>query len=82
MAYHTIYEASKLVKRDRRTLYKDIKRGRLTATQSATGEAQVETAELIRAYGEISNTLATEATVARAQEATGRRQGYFRNFFA
>jgi len=52
MAQHPISEAARLVQRDRRTLYKDIQRGRLTATMSATGERQVETAELLRVFVE------------------------------
>lgn len=70
MAQHSIAVAARLVQRDRRTLYKDIQRGRLTATLSATGERQVETSELIRVYGELSGTEATAATVAERQEPT------------
>jgi hypothetical protein len=70
MAQHPIAEAASLVNRDRRTLYKDIKRGRLTATTSATGERQVETSELIRVYGNLLAFEATQATVARAQKPT------------
>jgi chromosome segregation ATPase len=70
MAQHTVADAAKLVNRDRRTLYKDIQRGRLTATVSATGERQVEPAELIRVYGELSVAEATTATVAERQELT------------
>ncbi|KJV29115.1 hypothetical protein VI06_10925 [Aquitalea magnusonii] len=70
MAQHSIAEAARLVNRDRRTLYKDIKRGRLTATTSATGERQVETSELIRVYGELVASEATPATVAGGQEET------------
>jgi hypothetical protein len=70
MAQHSVAEAAKLVCRDRRSLYKDIQRGRLTATVSATGERQVETAELIRAYGEFAVAAATATTVAERQEPT------------
>lgn len=70
MAQHSVAEAAKLVGRDRRTLYKDIQRGRLTATVSATGERQVDTAELIRVYGELVGVEATAATVAARQEPT------------
>jgi hypothetical protein len=70
MAQHSVAEAAKLVGRDRRTLYKDIQRGRLTATTSATGERQVETAELLRVYGPFVVAMATEATVAGRQQAT------------
>lgn len=70
MAQHSIAAAARLVLRDRRTLYKDIQRGRLTATTSATGERQVDTAELIRVYGELTGVEATAETVAERQEPT------------
>ena len=70
MAQHSVANAARLVGRDRRTLYKDIQRGRLTATTSATGERQVETAELIRVYGELVVSEETASTVAGAQEPT------------
>jgi hypothetical protein len=71
MAQHSVAEAAKLVGRDRRSLYKDIQRGRLTATLSATGERQVETAELIRVYGEFTVAEETMTTVVERQEPTG-----------
>jgi CII-binding regulator of phage lambda lysogenization HflD len=63
MVYHSISEASKLVKRSTRTLYRDIKKGKLTVTTSVTGESQVDTAELIRVYGEITTNSVTNVTV-------------------
>lgn len=53
MAQLSISEAAKLVARDRKTLYRLIKEGRLSATQDATGTRQVETSELLRVFGEI-----------------------------
>jgi excisionase family DNA binding protein len=53
MAQLSISEAAKLVARDRKTLYRLIKEGRLSATQDATGARQVETSELLRVFGEI-----------------------------
>lgn len=70
MTQHSIAEGARLVGRDRRTLYKDIKRGRLTATLSATGDRQVETSELIRVYGEISVAHPPRATGDGGQDAT------------
>ena len=63
MAYHSISEASQLVKRSTRTLYRDIKKGKITVTTSVTGESQIDTAELIRVYGEINTKNATDVTV-------------------
>ena len=53
MAQLSISDAAKLVERDRKTLYRLIKEGRLSATQDATGARQVETSELLRVFGEI-----------------------------
>lgn len=72
MSQVTISEAAKLVGRDRKTLYKDIKAGRLSATLSATDVRQVDTAELIRVYGELGDTGDSRATVANPQEATAK----------
>lgn len=53
MAQLSISDAAKLVARDRKTLYRLIKEGRLSATQDATGARQVETSELLRVFGAI-----------------------------
>lgn len=51
MTQISVAEAAKLAGRDRKTLYRDIKSGRLSATVSATGDKQVDVAELSRVYG-------------------------------
>jgi len=53
MAQLSISEASKLVSRDRKTLYRLIKQGKLSATVSDSGMSQVETSELLRVFGEV-----------------------------
>lgn len=53
MAQLPISEAAKCVSRDRKTLYRLIKEGKLSATVSATGVRQVDTNELLRVFGEI-----------------------------
>lgn len=55
MALVSITEAAKLVRRNRSTIYRDIERGRLSKTISAEGETQIETSELLRAYGRLHN---------------------------
>ena len=60
MAQIPISEAARLVKRDRKTLYSAIKTGRLTATVSATGDKQIDTAELARVYGPLNTQNATK----------------------
>ncbi|MGI4849380.1 MAG: hypothetical protein ACRYGK_14755 [Janthinobacterium lividum] len=69
MAFVTITEAAKLVRRSRRTLYRDIDAGRLSKTVNADGGATIDTAELLRAYG----SLHMEESGARAsvQDAAG-----------
>ncbi|TFW00536.1 hypothetical protein E4K72_15470, partial [Oxalobacteraceae bacterium OM1] len=53
MALVSITEAAKLVRRNRSTLYRDIERGRLSKTITPEGETQIDTAELLRAYGRL-----------------------------
>lgn len=73
MTQHTITEAAILVGRDRKTLYRAIKEGRLNATLSATGQKQVDTSELLRVFGELkpaSDRPDSRATVAAPQRET------------
>ena len=70
MAVVSIAEAADLVGRDRKSLYRDIKKGRLSATTSATGVRQVDISELVRVYGEIATPCHTAATVAVPQAET------------
>lgn len=73
MTQLSIAEASKLVSRDRKTLYRLIKEGKLSATTSDTGGRQVETSELIRVFGEmrqLGDSRDSRATVSMPQDAT------------
>ena len=73
MPQHTINEAAKLVGRDRKTLYRAIKEGRLSATVDATGQKRVDTAELLRVYGPFSeqqDIRHSRATVSTPQHTT------------
>jgi hypothetical protein len=51
MALVTITEAAKLVRRSRRTLYRDIDSGRLSKTVNTAGATAIDTSELLRVYG-------------------------------
>lgn len=53
MALVSITEAAKLVRRGRATLYRDIEKGRLSKSVSASGESAIETSELFRVYGQL-----------------------------
>lgn len=51
MASITVNKAAELVRRSRRTLYRDMKRGNLSFTTRRDGHRQIETSELERCYG-------------------------------
>lgn len=53
MALVSITEAARLVRRNRSTIYRDIEKGRLSKTVTPDGEAQIDTSELLRAYGSL-----------------------------
>jgi hypothetical protein len=53
MSQLPIATAAKRVGRDRKTLYRLVAQGKLTATVDATGQKQVDTSELIRVFGEL-----------------------------
>lgn len=52
MAQLSIAAAAKLVGKDRKTLYRLVKEGRLSATLCDSGMRQVETSELLRLFGD------------------------------
>jgi hypothetical protein len=52
MTQLSILEATKFCGKDRKTLYRAIKQGKLSATTAISGALQIETSELIRVYGE------------------------------
>lgn len=80
MALVTITEASKLTKKNRTTLYRYIKDGKLSKTTDETGKDKLDTSELLRVFGVLqkdnSNTTnnnekqheATNISVAKIQE--------------
>lgn len=49
--WHTVQEAAQLTGRCRRTLYRDMAAGRVTYAVRANGRREMETSELIRAFG-------------------------------
>ena len=73
MAQVTVSEAAKLVSRDRKTLYRLIKEGKISATVDETGKRQLETSELLRFFGaftENSDKRDSRATVSMPQHET------------
>ncbi|MEQ4694575.1 DNA-binding protein [Providencia manganoxydans] len=62
MALVSISEAARLTGKARSTLHKYIKQGKLsTTTDQNTGSKSIETSELIRVFGKISNSSTTDS---------------------
>ncbi|WP_337137524.1 DNA-binding protein [Morganella morganii] len=62
MALVSISEAARLTGKARSTLHKYIKQGKLsTTTDQNTGNKSIETSELIRVFGKISNSSTTDS---------------------
>lgn len=51
--WHTLQEAATLTGRSRRTLYRDMDAGRVSYQRRPDGRRELETSELIRAYGSL-----------------------------
>lgn len=54
MASHSVTEAAKLAGVTRRTIYRHIKSGRLSASVTGGDNTVIETSELLRVYGALS----------------------------
>lgn len=70
MALVSITEAAKLVRRNRSTLYRDIEKGRLSKTVTPDGETQIDTSELLRAYGRLHSDEEEDDPAAHSRERT------------
>lgn len=71
MAFVSVPQAATLVRRDKKSLYRDIATGKISAVKNAQGRTQIDTAELLRVFGPLqSATDATPATVAIPLNAT------------
>lgn len=75
MAWHTLAQAVKLTGRSRRSLYRDMDAGRLAYRVAHNGRREVDTAELLRAYGafngeaqEVAQPVAQVGTLAEVLE--------------
>jgi len=53
MALVSISEAARLVGKSKRTIYSDLHKGKLSASQDCTDGKSIDTSELIRVYGKI-----------------------------
>ncbi|WP_375291256.1 helix-turn-helix domain-containing protein [Lelliottia sp. RWM.1] len=54
MASHSVTEAAKLAGVTRRTIYRHIKAGKLSASVTSSDNTVIETSELLRVYGVLS----------------------------
>jgi predicted RNase H-like nuclease (RuvC/YqgF family) len=73
MALVSISEAAKLCGKDRKTLYRYIKDGKLSATIATSGTRQVDVSEIIRVFGALQQSRGTGdsgETVAMPQHET------------
>lgn len=69
MALVSVAEAARLVGRDRKVIYRDyLATGKLSASKDARGRMQIDTAELLRVFGQFVNE--TEKSEAKPQEET------------
>lgn len=53
MSYLSIQQAADLYKKNKSTIYRDIKNGLLSASINRSGAKQIHTSELLRVYGEV-----------------------------
>lgn len=53
MSWHSIKQAQELTGKSRSTLYRDMNAGRVSYRTESDGRRRIDTAELIRVYGEI-----------------------------
>lgn len=60
MACHTLSESAKLTGKSRRTIQRYVKSGKLSAKVGTDGNPKVDTAELIRVFGELSHPVKEE----------------------
>lgn len=70
MALVSIAEAAKLVGKSKRTIYNDLHKGKLSASQDCTDGKTIDTSELVRVYGAISAQLHSAKTVQSSQLCT------------
>lgn len=67
MSLHTVTEAAKLAGVTRRTIYRYIKQGKLSATVTGSDNTVIDTSELLRVFGSLSQPVVTEVST-RSQE--------------
>lgn len=77
MALHSVTEAAKMASVTRRTIYRYLKSGKLSAAVTNGDSIQIETSELLRVFGSLSQPKAEEVS-AESQE---KEPGYVTRLF-
>lgn len=62
MALHTVSEAAKMASVTRRTIYRYLKSGKLSAAVTGSDNTSIETSELLRVFGSLSQPEAKEVS--------------------
>lgn len=68
MAVHTVTEAAKLAGVTRRTIYRYIKQGKLSTVVTGSDSTQIDTSELLRVFGSLSQQEAPQVSTGSHQE--------------
>lgn len=68
MAVHMVTEAAKLAGVTRRTIYRYIKQGKLSAVVTGSDATQIETSELLRVFGSLSQEKEPQVSTGSHQE--------------
>ncbi|HBS6310508.1 TPA: helix-turn-helix domain-containing protein [Klebsiella pneumoniae] len=68
MAVHTVTEAAKLAGVTRRTIYRYIKQGKLSTVVTGSDSTQIETSELLRVFGSLSQQETLKVSTGSHQE--------------
>ncbi|WP_446914110.1 helix-turn-helix domain-containing protein, partial [Klebsiella pneumoniae] len=68
MAVHTVTEAAKLAGVTRRTIYRYVKQGKLSAVVTGSDATQIETSELLRVFGSLSQEKEPQVSTGSHQE--------------
>jgi Ca2+-binding EF-hand superfamily protein len=70
----SISAAARAVKKNRGTIHNYLKNGRLSSVMDGDGHAKIDTAELLRVFGELSTDGSVDAGVEKAFISTGNQQ--------
>jgi hypothetical protein len=70
----SISAAARAVKKNRGTIHNYLKNGRLSSVMDSDGHAKIDTAELLRVFGELSTDGSVDVSVEKVPKSTGNQQ--------